>query len=130
MDLLSQGAILQLQMGPVPLRPDLARPGPRPERPDPTNVRSEAEVSNIRPNNVTDENPRPKPTERSEIYPPRPERPRSRCPPTRSVSRPVTPFTDWSSLTDNEVISIPSEDDDDYVPRSPVYEPDCFQRGQ
>ena len=79
MDLLSQGAILQLQMGPVPLRPDLARPGPRPERPDPTNARPEAEASNIRPNNVTDENPRPNPAGRSEIDPPRPERPRSRC---------------------------------------------------
>ena len=98
-------------MGPVPLRPDLARPGPRPERPDPTNARPEAEA-NIRPNNVTDNNPRPNPAGRSEIEPPRPERPRSRYPPTRPVSRPVILFTDWSSLTDNEVISIPSEDDD------------------
>ena len=43
------------------------------------------------------------------------------------VSRPpVDSFTDWSSLSDNnnEVISIPSSDeDDDYVPRSPLYEP-------
>ena len=111
-------------MGPVPLRPDLAMPGLRPERPDSTNARPEAEASNIRPNNVTDENPRPNPAGRSEIEPSRPERPRSGHPPTRPVSRPVTPFTDWSSLTDNEVISIPSEDDDDYVPRSPMYEPD------
>ena len=29
MDLLTKGAILQIQMGPVPLRPDLARPGPQ-----------------------------------------------------------------------------------------------------
>ena len=47
--------------------------------------------------------------------------------PTRPVSRPsVDPFTDWSSQSDNnnEVISIPSSDeDDDYVPRSPLYEP-------
>ena len=43
MDLLSQGAILQLQTGTVPLMPDLARPGSRPERPDPTNARPEAE---------------------------------------------------------------------------------------
>ena len=35
LDLLDKGAILQIQMGPVPLRPDLARPGPRPERPEP-----------------------------------------------------------------------------------------------
>ena len=42
---------------------------------------------------------------------------------------PVDPFTDWSSLSDNnnaqdEVISIQSSDEDnDYVPRSPRYEP-------
>ena len=67
---------------------------------------------------MTDENARPNPAGRSEIEPHRPERPRSRHPPARPVSRPVTPFTDWSFLTDNEVISIPSKDDDDYVPRS------------
>ena len=121
MDLLSQGAILQLQMGPVPLRSDLARPGPRPERPDPTNARPEAKASNIRPNNVTDDSSsRPNPSGSSENDVPRPERPKSRGQPIT----PVSPFTDWSSLADNEVISIPSEDDDDYVPRSPVYEPD------
>ena len=69
---------------------------------------------------MTDENPRPNPAGRSEIDPPRPERPKSR----HQTIRPVSPFTDWSSLTDNEVISIPSDDDDDYVPRSPVYKPD------
>ena len=124
MDLLSQGAILQLQMGPVPLRPDLARPGPRPVRPDPTNARPEAEVSNTRPN-VTDDNPRPNPAGRSEIDPPSPERPPSRCPDVTAVRpvRPVSPFTDWSSLSDNEVISVSSEDEDDYVPRSPEYIP-------
>ena len=104
MDLLSQRAILQLQMGPVPLRPDLARPGPRPERPEPTNSRPEAETANIRPN-VTDESSRPNPSGRSENDVPRPERPKSRCQPIR----PVSPFTDWSSLSDNaEVISVPS----------------------
>ena len=119
MDLLSQVAILQLQMGPVPLRPDLSRPGPRPERPDPTNPRPEAEASNIRPNNVTDDSSsRPNPSDMSENDVPGPERPKSRCKPIR----PVSPFTDWSSLSDN-VISVPSEDDD-YVPRSPEYEPD------
>ena len=119
MDLLSQGAILQLQMGPVPLRPDLARPGPRPERPEATNPRPEAEMSNIRPN-VADDSSRPNPNGRSENDVPRPERPMSRCPPIR----PVLSFIDWSSLSHNaEVISVPSEDDD-YVPRSPEYEPD------
>ena len=47
MDLLAQGAILQVQIGPVPLRPDLARPASRPERPESTNPRPEA--SNTRP---------------------------------------------------------------------------------
>ena len=108
-------------MGPVPLRPDLARPGPRPERPDPMNARPEAEASNIRPNNVTDDSStRPNLSGRSENDVPRPERPKSRCQPIR----PVSPFAEWSSVTDNEVISIPSEDDDDYVPRNPVYKPD------
>ena len=37
MDLLSQGAILQLQMGPVPFRPNLTRP----EGPGVTNPRSD-----------------------------------------------------------------------------------------
>ena len=106
-------------MGPVHLRPDLARPGPRPERPGPTNPRSEAEMSNIRPN-MADDSSRPNPNGRSENDVPRPERPMSWHPPIR----PVSPFTDWSSLSDNaEVISVPSEDDD-YVPRSPEYEPD------
>ena len=117
MYLMSQGAILQLQMGPVPLRPDLTRPGPRPERPGPTNPRPEAETSNIRPN-VADDSSRPNPNGRSDV--PRPERPKSR----HQSIRPVSPFTDWSSLSDNaEVISVPSENDD-YVPRSPEYEPD------
>ena len=50
----------------------------------------------------------------------RPERPVSRHPP----AMPVSPYTDLSSMSDNaEVITIPSEDDD-YVPRSPEYEPD------
>ena len=39
MDLLAQGAILQVQIVPVPLRADLARPAPRPESPDSTNPR-------------------------------------------------------------------------------------------
>ena len=48
MDLQATGAILQVQIGPVPLRPDLARPAPRPERSESTNPRPEAETSNIR----------------------------------------------------------------------------------
>ena len=77
MDLLAQGAILQVQIGPVPLRPDLARPAPRPERPESTNPRPEA--SNIRPN-VAAENSRPNPSGsgRSETDITRPERPLSR----------------------------------------------------
>ena len=119
MDLLSQGAILQLQMGPVPLRPNLTRP----ERPESTNPRPEAEAVNIRPN--ADEHCRPNPAGGSGIDPPRPERPPSRCPAVRAVRtvRPVSPFTDWSSLSDNEVISVSSEDEDNYVPRSPEYIP-------
>ena len=45
MDLLTKGAILQVQIGPVPLRPNLTRPGPRPEL---TNPRPEAETVNIK----------------------------------------------------------------------------------
>ena len=110
MDLLSQGAILQLQMGPVPLRPNLTRPegpGANNSRPDPR------ETVNIRPN----------PSGGSDIDPPRPERPPSRHPAVRTVRtvrpiRPVSPFTDWSSLSENDVISVSSDDEDNYVPRS------------
>ena len=69
--------------------------------------------------NVTDENPRPNPAERSETDPPRPERPQSR----HQAIRPESPFTDWSSFSDNEVISVDSKEDG-YVPRSPEYIPD------
>ena len=115
LDLLNRGAILQIQMGPVPLRPDLARPGPRPERPE-----SRPETSHARAN-VTDENPRPNPAGRSETDPPRPERPQSRC----QAIRPVSPFTDSSSLSDNEMISVDSKEDD-YVSRSPEYIPESL----
>ena len=123
MGLLSQGTILQMQIGPVPLRPDLVRPAPRPEstntRPDASNTRANVTTKNTRPE-TAQLNPRPNPAGRSETGLTRPERPVSRCPP----ARPVSPFTDWSSLSDNaELITIPSEDDD-YVPRSPEYEPD------
>ena len=125
MDLLTKGAILQVQIGPVPLRPDLSRPAPRPERPESTNPRPEAETSNIRPN-VADESSQPNPggSGRSETDVTRPKRPLSRCPPIR----PVSPFTDWSSLSDNDdndVISVHSDRSDaNYVPRLPVYEPE------
>ena len=116
MRLLTRGAILQVQIDPVPIKPIL-RPASSPERPEPAPLRP----------NAPGEDPRPNPAGRTNIDPLRPERPVSRCPPTRPVSRPpVDPFTDWSSLSDNnnEVISIPSSDeDDDYVPRSPLYEP-------
>ena len=96
MDLLANGAILQVQIGPVPLRPDLARSAPRPERPESTNTRPEA--SNTRPN-VAAENPRPNPSGRSETGLTRPERPLSRH---HHPARPVSPYTDWSSLSDND----------------------------
>ena len=115
MSILARGAILQVQIGPVPIRPVL-RPASSPERPEPTPLRP----------NAPGEDPRPNPAGRTNIDPPRPERPVSRCPPTRP---PADPFTDWSSLSDNnnEVISIPSSDeDDDYVSRSPLYEPNSL----
>ena len=114
MSFLARGAILQVQIGPVPIRPVL-RPASSPERPEPAPMRPNAPGEDLRPN----------PAGRTNIDTPRPERPVSRCPPARPVSRPpVDPFTDWSSQSDNEVISIPSSDeDDDYVPRSPLYEP-------
>ena len=63
---------------------------------------------------------------RSETALTRPDRPASRHPP----ARPVSPYTDWSSLSDNaEVITIPSEDDE-YVLRSPEYEPNSPGRVQ
>ena len=130
MDLLSQGAILQLQMGPLPLRPHLTRPEgpgvniPRPEGPG-------ANIPRLNPNETG--NIRPNPSGGSEADPPRPERPPSRHPAARNVRtvrpirpvRTVSPFTDWSSLSENnDVISISSSDEEDnYVPRSPEYIP-------
>ena len=124
MGLLSQGAILQMLFGPVPLRPDLVRPAPRPEstntRPDAANTRPNAANKNTRPE-AAQLTPRPNPR-RSDTDLTRPERPVKRQPPARHVS----PYTDWSYLSDNaEVITVPSDDsDDNYVPRSPEYEPD------
>ena len=82
MDLLPQGAIPQLQMGPLPLRPNLTRPeGPRPNlsRPasSPERPESRPEPVNTRPN-VPGDDPRPNSTWRTAINPPRPERPVSR----------------------------------------------------
>ena len=124
MGLLSQGAILQMQIGPVPLGPDLVRPATRPEstntRSDAANARPNAANENTRPE-AAQVTPRPNPG-RSETDPTRPVRPVSRHPP----ARPVSPYTDLSSLSDNaEVITVPSNDSvDNYVPRSPEYEPD------
>ena len=106
----------------MPLRPDLVRPAPRPDstntRPDAANTRQNAANKNYR-LGTGQLNPRLDPG-RSEIDLTRSEKPVSRHPP----ARPVSPYTEWSSLSDNaEVITIPSEDDD-YVPRSPEYEPD------
>ena len=118
-----------MQIGPVPLRPALVRLALRPEftntRPESTDTRPDA--ANTRPN-VATENTRPETAQlnprtnpgRSETDLTRSERPVSRHP----SARPVSSYTDWSSLSDNaEVITIPSEYDD-YVPRSPEYEPD------
>ena len=100
MNLLAQGAILQIQVGPVPIRP-VIRPGNPEEstRPHPP----PAGASPRRPE-----------------VPARPERPRSRRPP----ARPVTPFTDWSSMSNNDIISVDSgSDNNNYMPRSPEYNP-------
>ena len=92
----------------MPLRPDLARPVPRPH----------ATNDSTRPE--TQSNPRPNPR-RPETGLTRPVRTVSRHPP----ARPVSPYTDWSSLSDNDVISVHSDGSDaNYVPRFPVYEPD------
>ena len=133
MGLLAQGAVLQMQIGPVPLRPDLARCAPRPDstntRPDAANTNARPDDANTRPNDANKNtrpetaqlNPRPN-CGRSEPDLTRPERPVSRHPP----ARPISPYTDWSSLSDQaEVITVHSDDsDDNYIPRSPAYEPD------
>ena len=115
--LLPQGAILQMQIGPVPLRPDLARPASRPDsgrssRPD--------SARSSRPASRTDSG-------RS----PRPARPASRHP-NLDNGRQISPYTDWSSLgemptrldlEEAEVISINSNSDNDYEPPVPMYGP-------
>ena len=117
MGLLAQGTILQMQISPVPLRPDLARPTPMP---DSANTRPDTADPNTRPD-VANTSPRPD-SGRPQASLNRPEKPASRCPPTRLIS----PYTDWSSLSDQaDVISIHSDNsDNNYVPRSPAYEPD------
>ena len=108
--LLSQGPILQMQIGPVPLRPELARPTSRPD-----SGRSS------------------RPDSARSLQPTRPARPASRHP-NMDNERPISPFTDWSSLgeiptrlnlevEEAEVISINSNSDNDYVQCSPIYEP-------
>ena len=72
---------------------------------------------------MADDSSRPNPNGRSENDVPRPERPKSRCQPIR----PVSPFTDWSSLSDNDdnVISVHSDGSEaNYEPRLPAYEPE------
>ena len=94
---LSQGAILQMQIGPVPLRPDLAWPAPRPD-----SVRTTS-----RPDSG-----------RTQTRITRPARPASRHP--NQDVRPIYPYTDWSSSADEaeaEVISIHSDNsNNNYVP--------------
>ena len=89
----------------------MARPIPRPEN----STRPHTSDDNARP----ETNPRPNPG-RPETGLTRPERPRSRHPP----ARPVSPFADWTSLSENnELINVDSDGSDNYVPRSPIYEP-------
>ena len=106
LSLLPQGAILQMQIGPVPLRPDLARPTFRPDS-----------GRSSRPDSGRQSRPTSKPDSG------RPTRPASRQP-NLSSERPISPFMDWSSLgemptridlEEAEVISIDSDSDNDYV---------------
>ena len=122
MGLLSQEAILQMQMGPVPLKPELARPTSKPDdsgrscRPD--------SARPLYPTSRPDSGRSPRPT--------RPARPAIRWP-NMDNQRSISPFTDWSSLgemptrldvDETEIMSINEIDSDcDYVPRSPLYEP-------
>ena len=92
LSLLPLGSILQMKIGPVPLRPDLARPATTPDsgrssRPD--SARSSRPDSGRSP------------------------KPASRHPNLDNV-RPISPYTDWSSLGEvaAEVISINSGDSD------------------
>ena len=122
MGLLSQGAMLQMQMGPVPLRPELARPTSRLD----DSGRSSRPVSarSLHSTSRQDSGRSPKPT--------RPARPASRHP-IMDNERSISPFTDWSSLEEmptrldvdeTEIMSINEiESDSDYVPHSPLYEP-------
>ena len=118
MGVLSQGAILQMQIGPVPLRPKLARPTSRSDgsgrssRPD--------SVRSARTNSRPDSGRFPRKT--------RPARPPSRCPNIEN-ERPPSHFTDWSSMEEMptkldleveeaEIIFITSNSysDNDYIP--------------
>ena len=73
---------------------------------------------------MADESSRPNPSDsgRSETDVTTPER----CISRHQHIRPVSPFTDWSSLSDNDdVISVHSDRSDiNYVPKLPVYEPE------
>ena len=110
--LLPQEAILQMQIGPIPLRPDLDRPASRPHS-----------GRSSRPDSARTFRPASRPDSGRSL---RPASPASRCPNLNNV-RPISPYTDWSSLgeAEAEVISINSgESDNDYVPPEPMYEPD------
>ena len=96
-----------MQIGPVSLRPDLAKPVSRPDS-----------GRSSRPDSVRSSRPASRPD--SGRFP----RPASRCPNLDNVG-PISPYTDWSSLEEAGVISINSgESDNDYVPPEPMYEPD------
>ena len=118
----SQGSLTTGADWPCAFNDRSSKASPRPERPESTNPRPEAETSNIRPNADESSRPNPSGSGRSETDITRPERPLSRCQPIRWVS----PFTDWSSLSDNDdVISVHRDGRDaNYVPMLPVYEPE------
>ena len=108
--LLPEGAILQVQIGPVPLKQDYVRPFSRPDS-----------GRSSRPASGPDSG-----------RPPRPNWSASRHP-NLGRDRPISPFTDWSSFEEmptrldleeeEEVIACDSESDSHYVPPKPVYEP-------
>ena len=113
----THGAILQMQIGPVPLRPDLARPTSRPDS-----------GRSSRPDSGRQSRPTSRPDSGRSS---RPNRTTSRQP-NLSSERPISPFMDWSSLgemptrldlEEAEVISIDSESGNDYVPPEPMYKP-------
>ena len=115
--LLLEGAILQLQIGPVPyIRQDYARPTSRQN--SGRSPRPYIRQDYARPTSRQNSGRSPRPTSRL----------------NSDRDRPISPFTDWSSigelptrldLEEEEVIAIDDSDNDsDYVPPESMYEPD------